>query len=83
MKHRTCDVEGCTGRHVAKGYCGTHYTRWRRTGSPFGVRQARIPNERIRHLRALVGLPEDGPTDEMRRRWIAEEAADAHTAVAS
>lgn len=29
-----CSVDGCDGDHVAKGWCGTHYTRWRVTGDP-------------------------------------------------
>ena len=29
---RTCSVEGCGGKHSAKGYCTIHYGRWIRTG---------------------------------------------------
>lgn len=34
-----CDVEGCEGKHVARGYCGKHYLLLRKYGkpeSPFG-----------------------------------------------
>jgi hypothetical protein len=27
---RTCDVEGCTEKHVARGMCRTHYAQWHR-----------------------------------------------------
>ena len=29
---KTCSVNGCTLPHKAKGYCGTHYERVRKTG---------------------------------------------------
>ncbi len=31
---RGCSVEGCSGKHFGKGYCGKHYANWRRHGSP-------------------------------------------------
>lgn len=34
---RTCAVEGCEGRHSARGWCGLHYQRWRRTGDPLAT----------------------------------------------
>lgn len=30
---RTCSVDGCEKRHVARGYCWKHYARLRRTGA--------------------------------------------------
>lgn len=30
---RKCEVEGCGRSHLARGYCGLHYKRWRATGS--------------------------------------------------
>lgn len=33
MAERTCAVDGCKGMLLARGWCGTHYSRWRRTGS--------------------------------------------------
>lgn len=30
----TCTVTGCDRKHVARGYCDTHYKRWRRNGDP-------------------------------------------------
>lgn len=34
MDETACSVEGCTRprRYVAKGWCATHYVRWKRTG---------------------------------------------------
>lgn len=32
-----CQIEGCVGQHVAKGYCRKHYTRLVRYGDPHHV----------------------------------------------
>ena len=39
--YRTCEVDGCNGKHVAKGLCGKHYDRLRATGSTYGGRYVR------------------------------------------
>ena len=31
---RLCDLEGCLEKHRAKGYCTTHYNRFKSTGDP-------------------------------------------------
>ena len=31
---KTCSVPGCTETHRSKGYCESHYRRWRRHGDP-------------------------------------------------
>lgn len=34
---RQCSVRGCKRASKARGWCNTHYERWRRTGAPLGV----------------------------------------------
>jgi len=34
---RICSVDGCDKRAKSRGWCNTHYERWRRTGHPLGV----------------------------------------------
>lgn len=36
---RICSIEGCGKPHWAKGFCGTHYRRFERTGDPMKVRK--------------------------------------------
>ena len=33
---RICSIEGCEGKHLARGWCVTHYRRWRDHGDPNG-----------------------------------------------
>lgn len=33
MGNRICSIPGCGRRHDARGWCATHYNRWKRTGS--------------------------------------------------
>ena len=30
----TCEIEGCDGPMVARGWCGKHYRRWSVSGDP-------------------------------------------------
>lgn len=41
-----------------------------------GNMQANVPLDVIR-LRRMLGIPDDGPTEEMRRRWHLQEMAGA------
>lgn len=34
MAKRKCEVEGCAEKHDAKGFCHSHYCRWRLHGDP-------------------------------------------------
>ena len=34
MEDRTCNIEGCGKTARARGWCGTHYQRWKRLGTP-------------------------------------------------
>lgn len=37
MPDRTCTIDGCAKRHLARGWCVAHYSQWRRTGGdPLG-----------------------------------------------
>ncbi len=45
---KTCDMEHCDGDHYARGWCRSHYARWRKTGSP----------EQIHPQRGAVGTKE-------------------------
>ncbi len=33
VAQRTCSIEGCERPSKARGWCGTHYARWSRTGT--------------------------------------------------
>lgn len=33
---RACSVDGCTNKLRARGYCPTHWLRWRKYGNPLG-----------------------------------------------
>lgn len=47
---RTCDIEGCTNAHKARGWCDPHYRRWKRHGDPLTSRppRRRHPSPRMR-----------------------------------
>jgi hypothetical protein len=34
-----CTVDGCEGEHASRGYCGKHYTRFRKYGDPLFVKK--------------------------------------------
>lgn len=36
---KKCAVDGCNKPSKCRGWCGTHYTRWARTGSPIGLKR--------------------------------------------
>lgn len=31
MKKKLCSIEGCTGAYLCRGFCSSHYQKWRRT----------------------------------------------------
>lgn len=39
MTGRACSLTGCRGPHYGRGYCRSHWARWRRTGDPLGRRR--------------------------------------------
>ena len=34
MPERTCSIDGCGKKVQARGWCGMHYARWRKSGNP-------------------------------------------------
>ena len=34
MAKRTCSIDGCDRSHAARGWCNTHWARWRKHGDP-------------------------------------------------
>lgn len=41
---RLCEVDGCNEKHVSKGYCRTHYYRFKRYGNPLEVKEVQSKN---------------------------------------
>ena len=44
MAKRTCSIEGCEGKFLARGWCRKHYQRWRKNGDPLKAKFERAPN---------------------------------------
>ena len=40
----TCSIESCSGTAVARGWCQTHYSRWKRTGDAGAATPVRAHN---------------------------------------
>lgn len=51
-----CDVDGCEKKHFAKGYCNTHFLRWKRHGNPLAKVATPPGNARA----FLISLPLQG-----------------------
>lgn len=45
--NRICSIDTCTGKHYARGYCQTHYSRLWKTGDPNPTKPIAIVNNDI------------------------------------
>jgi len=36
-KHYICIIEGCGGKHESKGYCVSHYLKFKKYGDPLFI----------------------------------------------
>jgi hypothetical protein len=59
-----CSIPGCNNKRAARGWCMTHYTRWRRTGDPLKMTP---PEVRARKPRVVTWKP---PLNTPRRREL-------------
>ena len=39
---RICSIDGCDKPHIARGFCGCHYRRWKKYGRPNGSAPPRV-----------------------------------------
>lgn len=46
MADRTCSIAGCERPSRKRGWCGTHYSRWHRNGSPDDAAQSWVVGQR-------------------------------------
>lgn len=53
---RTCSVEGCDREHAARGWCSTHLSRWRRTGTT-DDRALSVTLGAVRHRKLMEKRP--------------------------
>jgi G:T-mismatch repair DNA endonuclease (very short patch repair protein) len=44
---RICSVDGCDGKHDAKGFCKKHYARWHTYGNPHYIADPKITAKKI------------------------------------
>lgn len=73
MAKRTCTIEGCDRPHMARGWCGAHWKRWKNHGDPLHgaptIRHWRSPEllrfwEKVDKRGPLECWPWLGRTDE-------------------
>lgn len=43
---RICDVDGCSGKHQAQGFCQKHYWKWKTYGDPLTcIKKRHVPGD--------------------------------------
>lgn len=52
-----CKVDGCTGKHVAKGYCNRHWKYFKRKTNPEWAEHMYAVRRAWRKMRVEKGLP--------------------------
>lgn len=57
---RTCDIEGCEGKHVARGWCKRHYKSWKRRGTPYYVAPKTLKTFEQKLEEYTIPIPECG-----------------------
>jgi len=62
---RSCSVDGCERKHLARGFCPMHYQRWRSAGAP-GRAEARFEISLEERFWPKVGKGTDGECWEWR-----------------
>jgi hypothetical protein len=55
---KRCSIQGCGNPHIAKGFCSTHYSRFKKHGNPLGGR-ATARGELLRFFKEVV-MPYEG-----------------------
>lgn len=59
VSDRICTVDGCTSKHVARGWCHKHWQRWRAHGDPLATL---VPGRGLSTLdRVLLRIDFTGP----------------------
>ena len=82
MSQHRCTIDDCDRAHYARGWCGMHYKRWLRNGSPIrGVspsscavdgceRQAKSRGWCHAHYRLRAGLPAELTVHCLRHSYV-------------
>lgn len=62
---RTCEIEDCNGKHLAKGFCKRHYLRFRKYGDP----RVKKPQRR-KKVHGMIDTPEYSAWINMKERCL-------------